>query len=221
MKGNNAEEEGWGQGQPSVLVMNRQIKVLKRWGYNPKDDTQTNDKGDTNDEQDENRKTVTTEVDVTAKAEDGASVTESAPSEPPLWGLDLEALRSNNYGNSRDKALGNPALPIYTPQSARGYLIHSFSTSMVSSGTDTKQASPKKRSASVINAEKERNLAALLRALDLLFDSWAHVLSIEELDKRAWAWYVHTRPEVQDGVAGWGGKGEVKLASILSLRRKV
>jgi hypothetical protein len=28
------------------------------------------------------------------------------------------------------------------------------------------------------------------------------------------------RPEVESGVAGWGGKGKVKLVDILNLRRK-
>jgi hypothetical protein len=68
--------------------------------------------------------------------------------------------------------------------------------------------------------EKEENLGLLLSALDRLYTSWAHVLSKDDLDRRAWSWYVHVRPEVQNGVAGWGGKGEVKLSEILGLRRK-
>ncbi|THW28816.1 hypothetical protein D6D25_06063, partial [Aureobasidium pullulans] len=32
-KSGSAEKEGWGQGQPLVKVMTRDIRVLKRWGY--------------------------------------------------------------------------------------------------------------------------------------------------------------------------------------------
>ena len=70
-----------------------------------------------------------------------------------------------------------------------------------------------------MKGEKERNLAMLLQALDLVYASWSHVLGREELDRRAWAWYVAVRPDVEHGVAGWGGKGEVKLSQILDLRR--
>jgi hypothetical protein len=39
------------------------------------------------------------------------------------------------------------------------------------------------------------------------------------LDKRAWAWYLRVRPDVQSGAQGWGEKGQVKLSDILALRR--
>ena len=76
-----------------------------------------------------------------------------------------------------------------------------------------------KPSAAKRMASKEENLGHLLRALDLLYDSWAIVLSPEDLDKRTWGWYVKVRPEVEHGVAGWGGKNEIKLKDILDLRR--
>ena len=216
--GNSAEEDGWGHGQPSVPVMGRNVKVLKRWGYDPTEDTKT--KGNTHDEMGEDKEKFMAEGDIVAKAGEGPGITESTPSEPPLWGLDLEALRSaNSSTNLRGYSPNIPALPIYTPQSARGYLMRSFSTSMTSLGTDTKRSSLRKPSSTVTEAGKEESLASLLRALELLFDSWAPTLSKEELDKRAWAWYVHTRPEIQNGVAGWSEKGEIKLASILALRR--
>ena len=60
----------------------------------------------------------------------------------------------------------------------------------------------------------------LLRALDLLYQSWIGTLGPEALDKRVWGWYVKVRPAVEQGVAGWGGKNEVKLADILALRRE-
>ena len=97
--------------------------------------------------------------------------------------------------------------------------MHSFST-----GTplqpDMKWACPGNPTASAINAEYRRNSGSLLRALDLLFDSWAHVLSKEMLDLRARWWYANIRPEVKNGVAGWGERGNVKLARILDLRRR-
>ncbi|KAA8646161.1 uncharacterized protein ATNIH1004_007587 [Aspergillus tanneri] len=35
--GDSAEHEGWGEGQPVVKVLGREIKVLKRWDYNPRE----------------------------------------------------------------------------------------------------------------------------------------------------------------------------------------
>jgi len=52
-----------------------------------------------------------------------------------------------------------------------------------------------------------------------VFKSWAEVLSKEDFDRRAWGWYVRIRPDVEEGKAGWGGKGEVRLAKVLELRR--
>ena len=186
-KGTSAEEEGWGQGQPVVRIMGRDIRVLKRWGYDPQEDAGT-------------------------IKEESSQTTESPGLSPALWGLDLEALRS-----SKAQSQHVECLPIYSPQSARNYLLRSFAI------RQPLEASPnvvKKKAIAAITAEKEKNLGLLLCSLDLLFESWAHVLSTEELDRRAWSWYVRVRPEVQDGVAGWGGKGEVKLSDILHLRRK-
>ena len=46
----------------------------------------------------------------------------------------------------------------------------------------------------------------------MLCQSWAASLSSEELDRRAWAWYVHVRQDVHDGVSSWGQKGPVPLS---------
>lgn len=35
--GQSAEQEGWGEGQPVVKVLGREIRVLKRWDYNPRE----------------------------------------------------------------------------------------------------------------------------------------------------------------------------------------
>ena len=94
------------------------------------------------------------------------------------------------------------------------YLLRSFASS-----TSANSNHSKSKKAAVIAKEKEHNLALLLRSLDLLFQSWAPTLAKDELDRRAWSWYVRVRPDVESGVAGWGGKGDVKLEEILNLRK--
>lgn len=207
-KGTSAEEEGWGLGQPAVKVMGREIKVLKRWGYTWKDNSDLLDRPVVKAEgyQDDESK-----LDVQKGQDD---------EEPALWGLDLEALRSSNGPmTSATPQRTTSDLPIYTAQSARAYLLKSFSSPPKSS-IDNSGSFPRKKPAAAAAVEKEANLGFLLSALDLLYSSWAQFVSKEELDRRAWSWYVHVRPEVQTGVAGWGGKGEVKLSEILGLRRK-
>lgn len=208
-KGRSAEEEGWGNGQPVVRVMGREVRVLKRWGYDLNDDGE-----------DADQETAKTEEESPVKQEEGVVEISGNAHEPALWGLDLEALRTSNgplVSGASSRASSD--LPIFTPQSARAYLMKSFSTAAKSSGEES-ATSPRKKQATAIAEQREENLGSLLTALDLLFASWAHVLSRDELDRRAWSWYVHVRPEVQNGVAGWGGKGEVKLSEILGLRRK-
>ena len=204
-KGNSAEEEGWGQGQPKVRIMGRDIRVMKRWGYEWK--------GKSEEEVVKKEGLDSLDSQTTLKQEDRSE------EEPALWGLDLEALRSSN-GPVLAGAQGTngSGLPIYTAQSARAYLLKSFASA---SSSSSDEISPKKKkSAAALKDDKEKNLAMLLRALDLLYESWSHVLARDELDRRAWAWYVAVRPDVEHGVAGWGGKGEVKLEQILNLRRK-
>ena len=204
-KGNSAEEDGWGQGQPKIRIMGRDIRVMKRWGYEWK--------GKSEEDAVKQEGSESLNSQSTLKQEDESG------EEPALWGLDLEALRSSN-GPVLAGAQGanGSGLPIYTAQSARAYLLKSFASAPSSSSDEV--SSKKKKSLATLKDEKEKNLAMLLRALDLLYDSWAHVLARDELDRRAWAWYVAVRPDVEHGVAGWGGKGEVKLEQILNLRRK-
>ncbi|KAF2267999.1 hypothetical protein CC78DRAFT_489365 [Lojkania enalia] len=192
--GKSAEEEGWGEGQPIVKAMGREIRVMKRWGY----------QWDAKEEEGATQETV--------QEESG----EGPNDEPALWGVDLEALKkSNGPVTVGSRNVSTNQLPIYTAQSARAYLLKSFETPKSEFGSET---SPKKKTANVV-AEKERNLSLLLGSLDLLVQSWSSVLNKEDLDKRAWGWYVRVRPEVEAGVAGWGGKGNVKLSEILELRR--
>ncbi|KAJ4985644.1 hypothetical protein SVAN01_08819 [Stagonosporopsis vannaccii] len=206
--GKTAEDEGWGEGQPIIRIMNREIRVMKRWGYEWEEPS-TKEKikagesvqGTVNEEE-------STQGTLVGDESTGAK-------EPALWGIDLEALKKANTGPSTNK--GSSQLPIHTAQGARAYLLKSFETPKAASADP--DAAPVKRTAASLTAEKERNLGMLLGALELLYQSWAHVLSREDLDRRAWGWYVRVRPEVAPGQAGWGGKGIVKLADILELRR--
>jgi len=196
--GKSAEEEGWGQGQPMLRVMGRDIRTMKRWGYEWKE------KGET-------KQAKTQSSDATIQQE-------HQNNKPALWGLDLEALKKSTGSSKAGTGVGlGDHLPIHTPQSARAYLLKSFDTHPNSDSN----TSPKKKAPSAVakQEEKEQNLGKLLGTLDLLYRSWATTLEPTELDKRAWNWYIRVRPEVADGVAGWGGKGSVKLADILALRR--
>ncbi|EKG20257.1 hypothetical protein MPH_02374 [Macrophomina phaseolina MS6] len=195
--GKSAEDEGWGEGQPIVRIMGREIRVMKRWGYEW--EKQGSDKD--------------------ASASDSQQPVQGNAQplyeqEPPLWGLDLEALRRKN-GPSHHAHSAVGGLPIYTAQSARSYLLRSFDS--VPAKEEKKPA--KKQSGVSKQGEKDRNLGMLLGALDLLYQSWAQTLEKQELDKRAWGWYVAVRPEVATGAAGWGEKSQVKLSKILDLRR--
>ncbi|KAI1089838.1 hypothetical protein F5B19DRAFT_355477 [Rostrohypoxylon terebratum] len=153
-----------------------------------------------------------------------------------VWGLDLEAMRnkSGSTGSSSNRSYeaGVVGMPIHRPEAAKSYLYKSFATRVDNSdgrvtdsaaaegSTSTSKSTVKKKTVKVLELEKEENVARLLGALRLLFDSWADHLSIGELDRRAWGWYVSVRPEVESGPSGWGAKGQLSLATILALRRK-
>lgn len=205
--GKSAEEEGWGQGQPTIRVLGRQIPVLKRWDYDP----------------DEGRPAG---AHLAAEAESDRRPEATSKSDmPPLWGLDLEAWRKSTESQNSSKQAGGRSittgLPIHTPEAARSYLLKSFMLAK-DSETDASQttSSSKKTTKAPISAEKENCLAMLLQAIDMLCDSWASTLSTDDLDRRAWSWYLHVRPDVRSGVAGWGEKGQVRLADLLALRRE-
>lgn len=138
-----------------------------------------------------------------------------------VWGLDLEAMKQKSTpsaalgGRSRDAGGG---MPVHRPEAARAYLLRSFADRK-EHGEEASTA-PKKRTAKALEVDKEENLGRLLGALRLVYDSWADHLSAAELDRRAWSWYVSVRPEVEGGQAGWGAKGDLKLKTILDLRRR-
>ncbi|THX99534.1 hypothetical protein D6D03_07109 [Aureobasidium pullulans] len=201
----SAEKEGWGQGQPLVKVMTRDIRVLKRWGYEWNTDTK-------------NSAHVIKTEDLDQKpiaANPGlpADVTTSEDS-PALLALDLEQLKRLDSPPIVSASASTTGLPVYQADSAHNYILKAF----VSVFEDKAEAKKKKRPASEVAAEREANLGHLVKALDLLFQSW-YILDPTELDKRAWSWYVKVRPQVEGGRAGWGAKGQVKLKEILNLRR--
>lgn len=215
--GKKADEEGFGEGQPVVSVAGKQITVLRRWGYEWKEEEE-----EIEDERKRKKKEFEKGIGVGdggAVAEEDSSGLEASQEESPaLWALDLEALKKKKSGSSSKQPAGTQAgnhsgLPIYTPQSARAYLLKSFATPEVADGP-----AAKKLSATARLAEKETNLGKLLRALDLLYDSWTPTMSPAELDQKTWSWYAKVRPPVEDGVAGWGEKNQLKLADILALR---
>jgi hypothetical protein len=183
--GQAAEDEGWGEGQPIVRIMTRDVRVMKRWGYDW--------------EEPSTQSTLADSTQETLASSEATLAEEPAAKEPALWGIDLEAVKKASAPNSNGPNMSSSSqLPIYTAQSARSYLMKAFDTPK-----DTKGATPKKQTAAVFAAEKERTLGLLLGALELLYESWIHVLSKEDMDKRAWGWYVRVRPQVAQGAAGW------------------
>ncbi|KAI0503123.1 hypothetical protein F5B22DRAFT_640378 [Xylaria bambusicola] len=159
-----------------------------------------------------------------------------------LWGIDLEAMRNKagtvGTASSRSYEAGVVGMPIHRPETAKAYLFRSFATRVdasqnqegnnVTSENDAQPSHPKstakttskKKTARELDLEKEENVARLLGAIRLLYESWADHLSSSDLDRRAWNWYVAVRPEVESGPSGWGAKGHLKLSDILALRRK-
>ncbi|KAK8046551.1 hypothetical protein PG996_014615 [Apiospora saccharicola] len=136
-----------------------------------------------------------------------------------VWGLDLEAMRSKSNpatSSARSYAAGVVGMPVHRPESARAYLLKSFAHRVEG---DQGRSTPKKKTAKALEEEKEENISRLLGAIRILYDSWAGHVSTAELDRRAWGWYMGVRPEVENGPAGWGAKGNLKLADILALRR--
>lgn len=219
-----------GVGQATVSIMGKELKVLKRWGYEWKDEEKHQEAQTKPDPESQTEEPKKIKVEDKREEEDADQHAEREIGEegqhqeiPPLWGLDLEALKKASSDNNntptlaRAQSASTTNMPIHTPQAARAYLLKSFDDPPSS---DQISSSSKKPSASNKSAAKERNLALLLRAIDLLYQSWIDTIGPEELDRRVWGWYVKVRPAVEHGVAGWGGKNEVRLGEILALRRE-
>ncbi|KAI1427868.1 hypothetical protein F5Y12DRAFT_783048 [Xylaria sp. FL1777] len=163
-----------------------------------------------------------------------------------VWGLDLEAMRNKagaaGSASSRSYEAGVVGMPIHRPEVAKAYLFKSFATRIDFSQNgeassvpgqnseqdgqstppkaSTSKATLKRKTAKALELEKEENVARLLGAIRLLYESWVGHLSANDLDRRAWNWYVSVRPEVESGPSGWGAKGQLKLSDILALRRR-
>lgn len=210
----SAEDEGWGQGQPKVKVLGREIPVMRRTGY----------EGPTDDEHEGSSVTASKKQKIEARSRDLGDPSLDISKAEALWGLDLEALRKSNGPlipsvdiSGKSPSSSAAGLPIYSPSSARSYLLRSFT--VLSPDTNTSPTNLKKKTPLQVVEEKEAALSLLLQALDLLIDSWSSTLNRDELDRRAWSWYVNVRPEVAQGDKGWGQKGGVDLKRILGLRK--
>ncbi|ERF75256.1 hypothetical protein EPUS_00048 [Endocarpon pusillum Z07020] len=260
--GKSAEDEGWGHGQPKVRVMGRMVSVMRRHGYfldgNREDG---GGQGEDRNDGDGIKQEIKDEGNEAPVKQYQRFPEESMESkELPLWGLDLEALKKLNSNinssppvlapsSNKTSANANPGLPIHTPQSARSYLLKSFtqvqdqsriqdpsSTSSDPSKPAPSSPNPPPKSVTIssqkgksgappsssqLASQKEEALSHVLAALDILFSSWARetVVERQELDRRAWDFYIRVRPDVEAGVGGWGQKGHVPLRRILELRK--
>ena len=234
--GRRAEElEEAGMGRASVVILGKEVRVLKRWGYDGwgeekdrgvEESTQGDDHGGNDDDDGRNEnENENGQQHIKSEQQDSPPRQEEEQQQqsPALWGLDLESLSKSSTGgiNQSASTTANNNMPIHTPQSARAYLLKSFDSPPPPTSPSSAQPSKKKKvTASAKAAEKERNLGMLLRAIDLLYASWIGSIGRRELDRRVWGWYVKVRPAVEQGAAGWGGKNEVRLAEILALRRE-
>lgn len=141
--------------------------------------------------------------------------------------------------SSRSYEAGVVGMPIHRPETAKAYFFKSFMTRIETSqkkesnegpypsgGESTPQSSnvsrttPKKKTLKATENERDENVARLLGAIRMLYESWSGHLSAADLDQRAWNWYAAVRPEVESGPSGWGAKGHLHLSNILALRRK-
>ncbi|KAI0858723.1 hypothetical protein F4860DRAFT_289097 [Xylaria cubensis] len=145
-----------------------------------------------------------------------------------VWGLDLEAMKNKagaaGSASTRSYEAGVVGMPIHRPEAAKAYIFKSFATRIetpqTEEGSEGPKVTTKKKTVKAMELEKEENVARLLGAIRILYESWADHLSASDLDRRAWNWYVAVRPEVESGPSGWGAKGQLKLSDILALRRK-
>jgi hypothetical protein len=136
-------------------------------------------------------------------------------------GIDLEALRKSNGPLIAGKnAKGNTGPPIHMPQAARNYLLKSMF--MVDNDEARESPQPKKASkvsAANVAASKQEAAARVLKAINIVCQSWKDALTTDELDRRAQTWYALVRPEVAPGQSGWGQRGNIEISQILKLKK--
>ncbi|KAK5051976.1 hypothetical protein LTR84_002780 [Exophiala bonariae] len=141
-----------------------------------------------------------------------------------FWGLDLEALRRSNgplIGGKNGKQQDGP--PIHRPNAPRTYLLKSMIDAQLTAQDGGMVSEAKSQTKSKKPAEtarrKEEAAAKMLKAIGIVYQSWAEFLTKEELDSKAQSWYMRVRPDVEQGQAGWGQRGQVPLRDILQLKR--
>ncbi|KAJ9610590.1 hypothetical protein H2200_005367 [Cladophialophora chaetospira] len=155
--------------------------------------------------------------------EDDGDATASADA---FWGLDLDALRKSNGPLIAGKDVKSPSgPPIHKPAAARNYLLKSmmpvdYDPMQPRESNNGKGMAAKKTSTQDMAKKRLEAAAMVLKAIDAACQSWASTLSAEDLDQRAQAWYMRVRPDVEQGQAGWGQRGQVRLADILKLRKE-
>lgn len=190
-EGPTAEEDGWAQGQPKTYIMGREVAVMRRH--------------------------IPTSVSADT---DAAETPTASSSHDAFWGIDLEALRKSNGPLIAGKnAKGHTGPPVHTPQSARNYLLKSMLPVKEKKDNADESVSKKTTNAAATIALKEEAAAMVLKAIDIVCNSWKDSLTPTELDRRAQTWYSLVRPEVAQGQAGWGQRGQIKLDDILRLKR--
>ena len=188
--GPTAEEDGWAQGQPKIRIMGREIAVMRRQVQVPAE-------SDTQD---------------TIDVQQGEHTNHNA-----FWGLDLEALRKSNGPLIAGKNMkGSTGPPIHTPQSARNYLLRSMDLHE----PETQPSRSKKATTAEVVSRKEEAAAMVLKAIEIVLSSWKDTLTSDEMDRRAQSWYALVRPDVAQGQAGWGQRGQLHLKEILKLKRR-
>jgi hypothetical protein len=150
-KGRAAEDEGWGEGQPTIKIMTRDVRVMKRWGYEW--------------EEEEEVATQSTLAADTPETSQTTVTEEPAAKEPALWGVDLEAFKKQSTlsGPGAHKPQSSTQLPIFTAQSARAYLMKAFENPP---GVSEQKGTAKSQTLK----DKERNLSMVLGALELLYE---------------------------------------------------
>ncbi|EXJ67820.1 uncharacterized protein A1O5_09166 [Cladophialophora psammophila CBS 110553] len=142
-----------------------------------------------------------------------------------LWGLDLDALRKSNGPLIVGKDIKSSAgPPIHKPLSPRNYLLKSMiivesSNAESERAPNEKAPAMKKTNPKELASKREEAAAMVLKAIDTVCKSWKSSLNPQELDQRAQTWYTRVRPDVEQGQAGWGQRGQVRLADILALRK--
>ncbi len=143
-----------------------------------------------------------------------------------FWGLDLDALRKSNGPLIAGKDVKRSAgPPIHKATGPRNYLLKSMilvDPDPTQSGDtiEGKKTAAKTKTGQTMTKQREEAAAMMLKAIDVVCRSWASTLSSEDLDQRAQTWYTRSRPDVEQGQAGWGQRGQVCLADILKLRKE-